>query len=107
MSEMAQSIEDLKAQRDALDAQITRAQVDKRNAEREARQAAKRKAYNESSARCLADARNFIEINEVQHNALYAKAYEDAHDSGYQEVESYYGDLLQLIVDFQGAANKP
>lgn len=92
---MGMDIEQLKAQRDALDAQIAFA-VDRLLQ----REAARAKAKAESEAHY---ARMYEEIgqplaglNEVQHSIVYAQAWEQGHSSGYEEVSGHYGELAEL-----------
>jgi multidrug resistance efflux pump len=94
---MGMDIEQLKAQRDALDAQINKARMEKLRAEREATRA---KAIIEQEAHF---ARMYEEIGQplagldkVQHALVYAQAWEQGHAYGYSEVETHYGELAQL-----------
>ena len=75
-----------------------------RKVEREEIAERERNAYALSSDRAFASAQDFTAITEKQHAVLYAKAYELGHSSGYTEVEYYYGELLELIVQFKDAA---
>lgn len=68
-----------------------------RKAEREARQAAER-ARNEAHYALMLEeiGQPLAGLNEAQHGAVYAMAWEHGHASGYSEVENYYGDFAEL-----------
>lgn len=90
-------IQTMQAERDRLDEQIKTARADARRSEREAAMA-KRKAEQEAHY-----ARMFDEIgsplaglNEAQHAIVYAQAWEQGHASGYEDVESHYGEYAEM-----------
>lgn len=90
-------IQTMQAERDRLDEQIKTAKADAKRAEREAAQA-KRKAESEAHyARMLDEiGQPLAGLNAEQHAIVYAMAYEQGHASGYDEVESYYGEFAEM-----------
>lgn len=67
-----------------------------RKAEREERHAKERAEYEAHYTRMFEEVgQPLVGLNPAQHAIVYSQAWEQGHSSGYQEVESYYGDFAE------------
>lgn len=87
----------MQARRDALDEAIKTAKADETRARLVAAREAEAAAAKEHFERMFTEiGQPLAGLTKDQHGAVYELAYQQGHSSGYDEVETYYGEFAEL-----------